>query len=156
MMMKLNGHVVSDETIAYLTTAMWAETVSLPVAEEELVDGCMDVDEDHPLHGIEECTPLDDHFELEDLSDESILAAQKDVEDFFGRVEDEGLMERAGKFADDDRIAHDFWLTRNHHGAGFWDGDYGDIGDRLTEIAQEWGAAYLYLGDDGKVHLSSG
>src|SRR6266851_3222861 len=23
-----------------------------------------------------------------------------------------------------DRIAHDFWLTRNGHGAGFWDGDY--------------------------------
>jgi len=37
--------------------------------------------------------------------------------------------------------AHDFWLTRNHHGAGFWDkGDrYGEAESlELTEIAQKF------------------
>jgi len=34
----------------------------------------------------------------------------------------------------------DFWLTRNHHGAGFWDRDLGELGDRLTEAANLCGA----------------
>jgi hypothetical protein len=34
---------------------------------------------------------------------------------------------------------HDFWLTRNHHGAGFWDrGDHPCL-DRLTDAAHRFG-----------------
>lgn len=43
---------------------------------------------------------------------------------------------------------HDFALTRNHHGAGFWDRGYGDVGDRLTEAAQAYGE-HSVLTDDG-------
>ena len=45
---------------------------------------------------------------------------------------------------------HDFWLTRNRHGAGFWDGDWKD-GDKLTEMSHDEGEIYLYV-EDGKVH----
>jgi hypothetical protein len=39
---------------------------------------------------------------------------------------------------------HDFWLTRNRHGAGFWDRGYPDTaGDALTEAAEAYGEAYL-------------
>jgi hypothetical protein len=34
-------------------------------------------------------------------------------------------------------IAHDFCLTRNHEGAGFWDGDY-ECGEALTRLAQRF------------------
>ena len=34
---------------------------------------------------------------------------------------------------------HDFHLTRDHHGAGFWDRGYGEAGDLLTERAEEYG-----------------
>lgn len=34
---------------------------------------------------------------------------------------------------------HDFWLTRNGHGAGYWDRDAGDTGDRLTLAAAQCG-----------------
>ena len=34
---------------------------------------------------------------------------------------------------------HDFHLTRDHHGAGFWDRGYGEAGDLLTELAEEYG-----------------
>lgn len=50
---------------------------------------------------------------------------------------------------------HDFWLTRNRHGAGFWDrGDFGDsaVGDELTHAAHRYGTTELYVGDDGRVH----
>ena len=36
-------------------------------------------------------------------------------------------------------FAHDFALTRNRHGAGFWDRGLGDIGARLTEAAHAYG-----------------
>ncbi len=44
-----------------------------------------------------------------------------------------------------DDIGHDFWLTRNGHGAGFWDRDLGEVGDKLTKIAESFGSVYLYV-----------
>lgn len=42
---------------------------------------------------------------------------------------------------ENDAIEHDFFLTRNGHGAGFWDGDY-EKGDELSEIAKGFGEDY--------------
>lgn len=49
---------------------------------------------------------------------------------------------------------HDFWLTRNGHGAGFWDGDWPHYGDILTEMCKKFPNIDLYLGDDGKIYSS--
>lgn len=70
--------------------------------------------------------------------------------------------------ADDlSRAGHDFWLTRNGHGAGFWDGDwdapygnpegyivplYSTVGEYLTAMSKPYGSYDLYVGDDGMVH----
>lgn len=55
-----------------------------------------------------------------------------------------------------DRLGHDLWLTRNGHGAGFWDRDElpQHARDELTAAAGSLGTADLYLGDDGEVHQS--
>lgn len=51
------------------------------------------------------------------------------------------------------QAGHDFWLTRNRHGAGFWDGDWPKPADRvLTDAAHAWGSADLYVGDDNTVY----
>jgi len=45
------------------------------------------------------------------------------------------------------QVAHDFWLTRNHHGAGFWDRPeiYGeDNAEKLTDIAQNFCEVSVY------------
>jgi hypothetical protein len=56
---------------------------------------------------------------------------------------------------DASRMGHDFWLTRNGHGAGFWDGDYPEpAGDVLTEIAETFGEIDLYPGDDDTLYFS--
>lgn len=47
---------------------------------------------------------------------------------------------------------HDFWLTRNGHGAGFWDRGLGELGERLTRAAKVYGSRDLYLGDDGLIY----
>lgn len=59
--------------------------------------------------------------------------------------EDHGRMAEAG---------HDFWLTRNGHGAGFWDGDWPEpYAAQLDEAAKAFGQVDVYLGDDGKVYV---
>ena len=47
---------------------------------------------------------------------------------------------------------HDFWLTRNGHGAGFWDRGLGEVGDRLSNACKAFGSYDLYIGDDGKIY----
>lgn len=49
--------------------------------------------------------------------------------------------------------AHDFWLNRNGHGAGFWDGDW-EKGDELSDASHTFGSCDIYVGDDGKLHVS--
>lgn len=42
----------------------------------------------------------------------------------------------------EEMAGHDFWLTRQDHGAGFWDGDWPDgVGDALNQAAQRCGEA---------------
>lgn len=51
-------------------------------------------------------------------------------------------------------VGHDFWLTRNGHGAGFWDGDLPEaLGRRLTQASMDAGEVSPYIGDDGRVHV---
>lgn len=51
-------------------------------------------------------------------------------------------------------FGHDFYLTREGHGAGFWDRGLGDLGDYLTRIADSYGSA-AELTDDGHGTLVS-
>jgi len=43
---------------------------------------------------------------------------------------------------DDDgngQFGHDLYLTRDHHGVGFWDRGLGELGDYLTSVAHALG-----------------
>ena len=50
------------------------------------------------------------------------------------------------------QAGHDFWLTRNSHGAGFWDRGLAHVGSHLTEKAKACGSYGLFVGDGGMVH----
>lgn len=52
-------------------------------------------------------------------------------------------------------LGHNFWLTRNHHGAGFWDSDSGTEAQRkeLTNISHVFRETDVFLGDDGKLYI---
>lgn len=43
---------------------------------------------------------------------------------------------------------HDFALTRNGHGAGFWDGDWPEYGDILSKISNSFGEIDVYAKGD--------
>lgn len=88
--------------------------------------------------------PLDDSYDESDVSESALKEFRKDCVAF--------LRDNAKLIGSKYRAAgHDFWLTRNHHGAGFWDGDWED-GDALTEAAHAFGSVDLYVSDDGKVY----
>lgn len=57
---------------------------------------------------------------------------------------------------DYDHLGHDYWLSRNGHGTGFWDRDLGLVGDALHEAAKKTGERNLYIGDDGLIHQLQG
>lgn len=59
----------------------------------------------------------------------------------------------SGTTDDESQAGHDFWLTRNGHGAGFWDGAWPEpLATELTNAARYFGECYLYIGDDGLIH----
>ena len=72
------------------------------------------------------------------------------------RREWRAFREAAGELIDEcgeERAQHDFWLTRNGHGAGFWDGDWSEVaGTILDNAAKAYPEIDLYVGDDGKIH----
>jgi hypothetical protein len=118
---------------SYIDTALWSSTGGLYEGDQE---------------------PLDKSYDKSDLSPASLAAMRGDCAKFCRENEDLLWKARTEDGQDYARQGHDFWLTRNHHGAGFWDGDYPSTGEALTEAAHAFGEADLYVGDDGYVYQS--
>jgi len=56
-----------------------------------------------------------------------------------------------------ERVGIDLWLTRNGHGAGFWDGDWKEsFGEKMTEYSKTLGSKSVYRGDDGLIYFDIG
>lgn len=91
--------------------------------------------------------PLDGVVSLDDICPATLTEMIADCEAFQRDHADDlstGTPEQGG---------HNFWLTRNRHGAGFWDGDWrADVGKRLTDAAHVYGEYNLIIGDDGLVY----
>lgn len=84
----------------------------------------------------EDGEPLDDAYRVEDFSIAARAQARDDCADFLSLCEREGLDVSS---IPPERFGHDFWLTRNGHGAGFWDRGLGALGDTLTTWAKAAG-----------------
>lgn len=97
----------------------------------------------------EEGEPLDKNHSTDHFSEEAIREATKETNEFIqANINDLEVLQ-----ADMSQHGHDFWLTRNGHGAGFWDRGYGEIGDRLSRSAESFGETYVYMGDDGQLYF---
>lgn len=92
--------------------------------------------------------PLDAAYDESDLHETARASMRKDCSDFLDMNADD----IGDRFS---QAGHDFWLTRNGHGAGFWDGDWEtEAGKRLTDASRPYGSSDLYVGDDGKIYVS--
>lgn len=109
----------------YLTAALWSSN-----------------DESNDSGG----EPLDKNHCINDFSFSALERANKDCKAFLAANEADLAdipCEQAG---------HDFWLTRNRHGTGFWDRGYGEKGERLTKAAHEFGFVDLFVAADGLIY----
>ncbi len=142
---KLSVSGLSPLVRAYLTTALWCSVDSYynrRVGRDE--DACLDHD-----------------FAPEHFSQAALARAVADCERF-ERENEEALSAaiatgevRCGPdFNEWERVGHDFWLTRNGHGAGFWDGDWPEpYGRHLSEAACKFGGVDLCVSDAGEVEM---
>lgn len=92
-------------------------------------------------------SPLGKTANIEDVSPELMTRIEADCKNFqlFNSEHFDGNYMQAG---------HDFALTRNHHGAGFWDGDWPEpAATILTDAAHAVGQLELYRGDDNLVYV---
>jgi len=85
-------------------------------------------------------------LDSDDLSPDFLAETLTDLKEFFTM---------AKVYLDEEKatprqVAHDFWLTRCGHGAGFWDGDYVQ-GIELTAMAKSFGNVDVYIDDNCKI-----
>lgn len=128
---------VSDDTIAglglrkvllgYLTCAEWCDINS--DHQDDLPDDWQD-----DWQGWEPTTLHESADECRQLLCQIALAVPR-----FGE-----LLDELGYDGREDRFGHDFWLTRNRHGVGFWD---------RSELSEECPAEFILIpGHDNAPH----
>lgn len=99
-------------------------------------------------------TPLDASYDSSDIAPEAIERMRADCAKF--QAENGTPDYNDPRHSDAEKAGHDFWLTRNGHGAGFWSRDELSEVDqkRLTDAAHAFGTCNLYVGDDGQLWLA--
>lgn len=122
---------------SYIATALWSSN-----------------DESTPSGG----EPMDTNYSSDDLAPETVQTMRADCADFLfqarRQLRDDNCTRDTGSSVLE-QAAHDFWLTRNGHGAGFWDGDWAELAASiLDQISRKAGEVDLYIADDGLVYQS--
>jgi len=110
-------------------------------------------------------TPLDRNYGIADFDEKSLEMLYNQFQQFIQVVETK-ITEKIGDnwssvddFYDlmqpsENQTEYDYILTRNHHGAGFWDGDWSDsVSQILTDAAHDQSEICTYVGDDEKIYL---
>jgi hypothetical protein len=122
----MNGRAMERMVDNYLACALWSSN-----------------DESTPDGG----EPLDANFSVSDFTNEARARATKDCREFVKKAEKAGVEWEQ----DAGQVGHDFWLTRNSHGTGFWDRGL-KHGKTLSKIAEAFGEQHPWT-DGERVHL---
>lgn len=101
---------------------------------------------------------IDRDASVSDIAPESLAKIEKDCQEFLKKTD--SILKRANNVDEPttgyctlEQAGHDFWLTRNGHGAGFWDGDWPETGDELDAIAKTFNEQCVCTGDDGLIYV---
>jgi hypothetical protein len=93
--------------------------------------------------------PLDKNYGIGDIASATLERMAKDCKAF--QEENRGVLDACGLSLE--QQGHNFWLTRNGHGTGFWDrGLPEDISKTLSDASRAYGSFDLYIGDDEQIH----
>ncbi len=120
-------------TLAYIECALWSTN-----------------DESNEQGG----DPLDEYYGPEDIVASTLETMLADCKRFQEENADDIANGRDHPvYTTAERAGHDFWLTRNGHGSGFWDGDWEKpAGECLTEASEAFGGVDLCVSDSGLIY----
>jgi hypothetical protein len=126
-----------DFTLGYLDAILWAET-----------------DNSDDSGG----RPLDANYNITDFAVSALLRAIHDCWLFQKRnahlLIDANFLLSSNVACLPSYAGHDFWLTRQSHGAGFWDGDWEEAaGEALSDATHAFRELNVYVGDDGQLYF---
>jgi hypothetical protein len=109
---------------SYIETALWASS---------------------DINSEEDTSLLMKNYTIDDFDEKSLDSLHKDCVSFFSN--------NFELIKDNPSLAgHDFFLTQNRHGAGFWDGDWPkEIGDKLTKESHNYGETNFWV-SEGKIY----
>lgn len=90
-------------------------------------------------------------YEVDNLAPGAAREAEEDLQGFLTSC----LSERPDCFdgITPAMVGHDFYMTRNGHGVGFWDRGLGERGHWLSKMSESYGDQCAYIGDDGLVYV---
>lgn len=95
--------------------------------------------------------PEEDNISGDDLSPDVLNTLASQADEFASSFRD--LLDIANNEGrNDEYLGHDFFLTRNGHGAGFWDRGL-SVGEELSNMARPYGECGIYRGDNGEVFV---
>lgn len=94
--------------------------------------------------------PLDDAKGPQNIPASTLASMREECQAFINS----NIADLKSSGQSEEQAGHDFWLTRNGHGAGFWDRGLGKIGNRLTASSKAAGSSDLYVGRGGWVYVS--
>lgn len=90
---------------------------------------------------------FDEKYHVSHFTQKAVNKAIRDSNNFI--IKNRKALESVGS---EGQHGHDFWMTRNGHGVGFWDRGYGTVGDRLTKAAHKYGEESV-VSDGDKVEF---
>lgn len=101
--------------------------------------------------------PMDSEYSIEEIAettlDRIVADCAKFQADHAELLSDIECKRNSREYSTDEQAGHDFWLTRNGHGAGFWDGDWLEPQATILDKASKaFGEINLYIGDDGLIY----
>lgn len=132
-------------------------TIQTTEVNDDFVDGYITAmlystnDESEPETGG---VPLDQNYSRDDIDPELMATIIEDCRQFLEQcghlLTEENWL---GKGEMMENAGYDFWMNRNGHGCGFWDGDWADpAGNTLSDACKEFGECYICVGEDGKIY----
>ena len=127
----------------------------LKIAVEQAIAGYLDAIIFTESDDGEEESGIDNGMGAIDFAPSTMNAISAELHAFVFLYQDclQHAMQHNNKGYKWENVGHDLWLTRNGHGAGFWDRELGgydgyDIGDSLSSACKIMGTKHAYYDGD--------
>lgn len=147
----------------YLEAALWTEEENLrdmSNSNDDYDDEDFD-DDDEEESEIDKIIKLQsnlkskgvDSFTKDHITPDSLIQAYLDIKTFIKKAGSTAITEAINENGLE-RLGHDIWLTRNRHGAGFFDHTY-ENEQQLMNAAHDLKEVYIYVDDEGMLRFSN-